>query len=64
MGETKNIFDYAKKELSQDAFLMWLFENYDCDEECIRDAAFMLLREFGIKADKDRIKTIKTDAQW
>ena len=25
----KNLFDYATKELSQDAFLMWLFANYD-----------------------------------
>lgn len=25
----KNLFDYATKELSQDAFLIWLFENYD-----------------------------------
>ena len=24
----KNLFDYATKELSQDAFLRWLFENY------------------------------------
>ena len=27
----KNLFDYATKELSQDAFLRWLFENYDCE---------------------------------
>ena len=24
-----NLFDYATKELSQDAFLRWFFENYD-----------------------------------
>ncbi len=28
----KNLFDYATKELSQDAFLIWLFENADDDE--------------------------------
>ena len=28
----KNLFNYATKELSQDAFLMWLFENYDDSE--------------------------------
>ena len=25
----KNLFTYATKELSQDAFLLWLFNNYD-----------------------------------
>lgn len=25
----KNLFDYAPKELTQDGFLMWVFENYD-----------------------------------
>ena len=25
----KNLFKYATKELSQDAFLRWLFENYE-----------------------------------
>ena len=25
----KNLFDYATKELSQDAFIRWFFENYD-----------------------------------
>lgn len=25
----KNIFDFATRELSQDAFLRWLLENYD-----------------------------------
>lgn len=28
----KNLFDYATKELSQDAFLRWFFENYEDDE--------------------------------
>ena len=28
----KNIFDYATRELSQDAFLRWLFENFDDTE--------------------------------
>ena len=28
----KNLFDYATKELSQDAFLRWFFENYDDPE--------------------------------
>ena len=28
-----NLFDVATKELSQDAFLRWLFENYDRDDQ-------------------------------
>lgn len=28
----KNLFDYANKELSQDAFLEWLFLNYETDD--------------------------------
>ena len=29
MNNTKNLFDFATKELSQDAFLRWFFENYE-----------------------------------
>ncbi|MCR4917400.1 MAG: hypothetical protein K5912_00455, partial [Alphaproteobacteria bacterium] len=35
MGEevnSKNLFDYATKELSQDAMLCWLFANYKDSE--------------------------------
>ena len=30
----ENLFDYATKELSQDAFLRWLFESWNEDIEC------------------------------
>lgn len=29
----ENLFNYATKELSQDAFLMWLMANYNCEED-------------------------------
>ena len=29
----ENVFNYATKELSQDAFLMWLIANYNCEED-------------------------------
>lgn len=35
----KNLFDYATKELSQDAFLLWLCANFDCDDEELRAAS-------------------------
>lgn len=40
----KNIFDYATKELSQDAFLMWLLDSYDDPE--ISNITYALLHEF------------------
>lgn len=47
----KNLFDYATKELSQDAFLRWFFENYD--DRRLRSIVFSFLRTFakGIFAD-------------
>lgn len=32
----KNLFKYATRELSQDAFLCWLFDNYDCEQKEVR----------------------------
>jgi hypothetical protein len=62
--EIKNIFDYATKELSQDAFLRWLFENYDCDVEGVRNVCFKVLGSFlGFKINKDDIVDLKTYAQ-
>ena len=57
--KTKNLFDYAKNELSQDAFLMWLFDNYNCEEDCVRDSANTLLKEFGVSTENvDRIRVL------
>lgn len=61
MEKQKNLFDFAKKELSQDAFLRWLFENYNCDEECVRAAAVDLLDKLGI--DTHNINKIETFSQ-
>ena len=57
----KNLFDFATRELSQDAFLRWLLENYDDLE--LQDAAGDLLQEFcGI--DMKEVKRVDTTAQW
>ena len=57
----RSIFDFATRELSQDAFLRWLFENYDDPE--LKDAAGDLLRELcGI--DVADVKKLDTMAQW
>ena len=42
----KNIFNFATKELSQDAFLRWLFENYDCENESVRNVCRSLFDSF------------------
>ena len=36
--QIKNLFNYAPKELSQDAFIMWILDNYDCEE--LKDVAY------------------------
>ena len=63
----KNLFDYATKELSQDAFLRWLFENYDCENEKVRQVCRKLFNKFTSdelnfsKIDKN---SLRTAAQW
>lgn len=63
--DMKNIFEFATKELSQDAFLRWLFENYNCGDSQVRAACRRLFDSFtGGKLDFDKIENIKTVAQW
>ena len=63
--DMKNIFDFATKELSQDAFLRWLFENYNCGDSQVRAACRRLFDSFtGGKLDFDKIENLKTVAQW
>jgi len=65
MEKTKNIFDYATKELSQDAFLRWLFENYNCDDNAsLKEASQKILREFCGVEPNEKISDVKTVAQW
>ena len=62
----KNLFDYATKELSQDAFLRWLFENYNCEDKSIRAQAKKLIGAFlGIdNIETEKISELKTYSQW
>lgn len=57
----KNIFDFATKELSQDAFLMWLLENYE-DEEIGAFAKYFLLKMIDEK-ENSTVTNLKTRAQ-
>ncbi|MBQ5782245.1 MAG: hypothetical protein IIV99_02525, partial [Oscillospiraceae bacterium] len=65
----KNLFYYATKELSQDAFLRWLFENYNCENESVRLACRKLFESFtsnngDCKLDFNKIVRLETVAQW
>ena len=61
----KNLFDYATKELSQDAFLRWLFENYDCGNESVEKICRKLFDSFTEnKFENKTITKLETVAQW
>ncbi|MBQ2740633.1 MAG: hypothetical protein IJF39_03310 [Clostridia bacterium] len=61
----KNLFDYATKELSQDAFLRWLFENYNCKNEKVRQVCRRLFNKFtSDELDFSKIENLTTMAQW
>lgn len=61
----KNLFDYATSELSQDAFLCWLFENYDCENENVRNTAIALLKKMTGLSDltSESVQDLKTERQ-
>ena len=61
----KNLFDYATKELSQDAFLRWLFENYDCENITVKKTCERLFKKFtNEQFDFAEVKNLTTKAQW
>lgn len=65
--EEKNLFDYATKELSQDAFLRWLLESIN--DPVVGIASKKLLSEMAKlyqdqPLDVDKITSVKTWAQY
>ena len=58
----KNLFDYATKELSQDAFLCWLFANYDDAE--LSEPVKKILTEFCELSSNEKITNIEILRQW
>lgn len=57
----ENLFDYATKELSQDAFLRWLFQNYD--DPVVGEVSNCLLGEFCHFQDGEKVGSLHTEAQ-
>lgn len=60
----RNLFDFATKELSQDAYLRWLFENWNCDDASIREACNLLIVDFLNVKTSVVISSLKTRAQY
>ena len=56
----ENLFDYATKELSQDAFLRWVIDNYDAGKQLV--AEMVNLYE-GCHVKPNQIDIIKTYGQ-
>ncbi|MFW6002506.1 MAG: PD-(D/E)XK nuclease family protein [archaeon] len=65
MNKKKNIFTYATKELSQDAFLLWLLNNWNSEEKDLRIAcATFVCSMIGIDYNEAiHISTLETQAQ-
>lgn len=60
----KNLFEYAKHELSQDAFLRWLFESYGYESDGLGEISRSYLSFLTNKEiNKDDIKKIETFVQ-
>ncbi len=60
----KNLFDYATKELSQDAFLCWLFANYKCENKKLSEISVKLLSAFSFPLSADKIENFQIFKQW
>jgi transcription termination factor NusB len=61
----KSLFDYATKELSQDAFLRWLFENYNSENKEVNKVCEQLFNKFTKnELDFSKIANLTTTAQW
>lgn len=58
MKKKENIFNYATKELTQDAFLRWLLENYDSDNEDVKYVSRAIIAAF---LDMQNIEAIEIE---
>ena len=61
---SKNLFDYAKKELSQDGFLMWLIDSYDDENEEIKNASRSFIEFLTGISKNEKIIEVWVKPQW
>ena len=61
----ENIFNFAKKELSQDAILCWIFANYSCENASVKATCRALFNSFtDNKLNYDSVTDMKVVTQW
>lgn len=61
---SKNLFDYATKELSQDAFLMWIIDSHDSEDKVERNVSRKLIKFLtGIDED-EKLTEVWVKPQW
>lgn len=61
---SKNLFDYAKKELSQDGFLMWLIDSYNDENEEIRNVSRSFIEFLTGISKNEKIVEVWVKPQW
>ncbi len=59
----ENLFKYAKKEVSQDAFLIWVISNYNCNDLVMKDISINFVK-FLIKDPNITINSVIVKPQW
>jgi len=61
----RSIFDFSTKELSQDAMLCFIFANYNCEDESIRNTCKVLFDAFTNNTlEFSEIKDVEVVKQW
>lgn len=61
---SKNLFDYAKKELTQDGFLMWLIDSYNDENEEIRNVSRSFIEFLTEISKNEKIVEVWVKPQW
>ena len=60
----KNLFDYATKELSQDAFILWLFDSWNSDNEIERTTSRKFIQFISGVGENENIQSVWIKPQW
>ena len=60
----KNLFDYATKELSQDAFILWLLDSWNSDNEIERTTSRKFIQFISGVDETENIQSVWVKPQW
>lgn len=61
---SKNLFNYAKKELSQDAFLMWLIDSYNSENAIEKTVSRKFLKFLANIPEDEELMEVWVKPQW